>query len=147
MENKHDFMGTENITSLIIKFSFPAMLGMLVNALYNVVDRIYIGRIPDIGHLAIAGLGIVFPLVIISFSFALLLGIGSSACISLNLGDKKIEKAEKYLGTMIFMSILLSIVITVFNYLFLDKMLIMIGASGATFVYSKDYFSIINLGV
>lgn len=147
MENKHDFMETENITSLIIKFSFPAMLGMLVNALYNVVDRIYIGRIPDIGHLAIAGLGIVFPLVIISFSFALLLGIGSSACISLNLGDKKIEKAEKYLGTMIFMSILLSIVITVFNYLFLDKMLIMIGASGATFVYSKDYFSIINLGV
>ncbi|WP_068449345.1 MATE family efflux transporter [Caviibacter abscessus] len=147
MENKHDFMGTENITSLIIKFSFPAMLGMFVNALYNVVDRIYIGRIKEIGHLAIAGLGIVFPLVIISFSFALLFGIGSSACISLNLGDKKVKKAEKYLGTAIFLGIVVSILITIFNYLFLDKLLYIIGASGYTFIYAKDYFSIINFGI
>ncbi|WP_068268437.1 MATE family efflux transporter [Caviibacter abscessus] len=147
MENKHDFMGTENITSLIIKFSFPAILGMFVNALYNVVDRIYIGRIKEIGHLAIAGLGIVFPLVIISFSFALLFGIGSSACISLNLGDKKVKKAEKYLGTAIFLGIVVSILITIFNYLFLDKLLYIIGASGYTFIYAKDYFSIINFGI
>jgi len=83
MENKHNFMETESITKLLIKFSIPAIVGMFVNALYNVVDRIYIGNIKDTGHLGIAGIGVVFPVVILIFAFSLLIGIGSAAAVSL----------------------------------------------------------------
>ena len=83
MENKHNFMETESITKLLIKFSIPAIVGMFVNALYNVVDRIYIGNIKGTGHLGITGVGLVFPVVILIFAFSLLIGIGSAATVSL----------------------------------------------------------------
>ena len=70
---------------------------MFVNALYNVVDRIYIGNIKDIGHLGITGIGVVFPVVILIFSFSLLIGIGSAAAVSLKLGMKDREEAERFL--------------------------------------------------
>lgn len=96
MENRHNFMETESITKLLIKFSLPAIIGMIVNALYNVVDRIYIGNIKDIGHLGIAGVGLSFPVVILTFSFSLLIGIGGAACISLRLGEKKKKRLKNF---------------------------------------------------
>ena len=96
MENKHNFMETESITKLLIKFSIPAIIGMFVNALYNIVDRIYIGNIKDVGHLGIAAVGVTFPTVILMMAFALLIGIGSAASISLKLGMKDKKEAEKF---------------------------------------------------
>lgn len=106
MEKKHQLMGTEKITKLLIQFSLPAIIGMLVNALYNIVDRIYIGNIEKVGHIAIAGVGIVFPIVIFVFGFSILIGLGSATNASLNLGRKKKEEAERFLGTAIFLDLL-----------------------------------------
>lgn len=146
MENKHNFMETESITKLLIKFSLPAIVGMLVNALYNVVDRIYIGNIKDIGHLGITGVGITFPIVILIFSFALLIGIGAAACISLRLGRKKREEAEEYLGVAVFFAGIISFVILVLIFLFMDKIILMLGGSEFTFPYAKSYLWYLNFG-
>ena len=116
MENKHNFMETESITKLLIKFSIPAIVGMFVNALYNVVDRIYIGNIKDIGHLGITGIGVVFPVVILIFAFSLLIGIGSAAAVSLKLGMKDREEAERFLGVAVFLSFIISAVLMVIIY-------------------------------
>lgn len=146
MENKHNFMETENITKLLIKFSLPAIIGMLVNALYNVVDRIYIGNIKDIGHLGIAGVGLTFPIVVLNFSFALLIGIGAAACISLRLGQKKKEEAEKFLGVAVFLAIVISIIFVIIIYAYIDKIIILIGGSLETFQYAKVYLWYLTLG-
>ena len=113
MEKKHQLMGTEKITKLLIQFSLPAIIGMLVNALYNIVDRIYIGNIEKVGHIAIAGVGIVFPIVIFVFGFSILIGLGSATNASLNLGRKKKEEAERFLGTAIFFGFIVSLVLMV----------------------------------
>lgn len=89
MNSKHELLGHENMTKLIIKFSLPSMMGLLVNAFYNIVDRIYIGRIPITGHYDIAGIGVTLPMTIISFSLALMIGMGGATLISLNLGQRK----------------------------------------------------------
>lgn len=147
MENKHNFMEKEKITKLIVKFSFPAMIGMFVNALYNVVDRIYIGNIKDIGHLGITGIGVTFPVVILIFSFALLIGIGAAACISIRLGRKKLDEAETFLGRATFLAIVISAILMSIIYLFMDKIIMMIGGSEDTFFYAKSYLKYLTLGV
>ena len=147
MENKHNFMETESITKLLIKFSIPAIVGMFVNALYNVVDRIYIGNIKDIGHLGITGIGVVFPVVILIFSFSLLIGIGSAAAVSLKLGMKDREEAERFLGVAVFLSFIISTVLMLLIYFYMDKIIYFIGGSDKTFIYAKDYLFFINLGV
>lgn len=146
MDNKHNFMETESITKLLIKFSLPAIVGMFVNALYNIVDRIYIGNIKDIGHLGITGVGVVFPIVILTFSFALLIGIGSAARISLKLGEKNKEEAEKTLGIAFFFAMVVSFILMIFIFIFIDKIIMMIGGSKETFYYAKSYLLILNLG-
>lgn len=146
MENKHNFMETEKITKLLIKFSLPAIIGMVVNALYNVVDRIYIGNIKETGHLGITGLGLVFPIIIITFSFALLIGLGGAATISLKLGEKEKDEAENYLGVAAFYALMVSFIIVLIGNLFMDKIIYLIGASEITFPYAKSYLSIIIFG-
>jgi len=147
MENKHNFMETESITKLLIKFSIPAIVGMFVNALYNVVDRIYIGNIKDIGHLGITGIGVVFPVVILIFAFSLLIGIGSAAAVSLKLGMKDREEAERFLGVAVFLSFIISAVLMVIIYFNMDRIIYFIGGSKETFSYAKNYLFYINLGV
>lgn len=147
MENKHNFMETESITRLLIKFSIPAIVGMFVNALYNVVDRIYIGNIKDIGHLGITGVGVVFPVVILIFSFSLLIGIGSAAAVSLKLGMKDREEAERFLGVAVFLSFAISAILMLVIFFYMDKIIYLIGGSSQTFIYAKGYLFYINLGV
>ena len=140
MENKHNFMETESITKLLIKFSIPAIVGMFVNALYN-------GNIKDIGHLGITGIGVVFPVVILIFAFSLLIGIGSAAAVSLKLGMKDREEAERFLGVAVFLSFIISAVLMVIIYFNMDKIIYLIGGSKDTVIYAKDYLFYINLGV
>lgn len=145
--NKHNFMETEHITTLLIKFSIPAVIGMVVNALYNIVDRIYIGNMKDVGHYPMAGVGLTFPTVIFTFAFALLIGVGASANISLKLGEKNINDAEHYLGVSVFASLIVSIVMAIAYLFFMNKILIGLGGEGKTLFYAKEYFFTLSFGI
>ncbi len=91
-------LGEENVKKLLLKFSIPAIMGMLVNALYNVIDRVYIGHIKDVGSMAITGVGLTFPIMSILMAFSMLIGVGASSLISIRLGQKRKKEAEKILG-------------------------------------------------
>jgi len=145
-DSKHQFMGTEKVTKLLFKFSLPSMIGMLVNALYNIVDRIYIGNIPRIGKDAIAGVGLIFPVTLFVFAFSVLIGLGSANNISLLLGQKKKEEAEKFLGNALALAIVISLVLLLGVTLNIDKLIILIGGSANTSAHAKDYLSILALG-
>ena len=135
-----------NIKSLLLKYSIPAIISMLVSALYNVVDRIYIGNMPEVGTLAITGVGVTLPLANIVLAFSMLIGIGATANISIKLGEDKKRDAEKIVGHIITLSIILGIGITILGTLFMEPILKSFGASDITFKYAKDYISIILYG-
>ncbi|OFI06778.1 multidrug export protein MepA [Clostridium acetireducens DSM 10703] len=137
-------LATEKVSKLLIKFSIPAIVGMLVNALYNIVDRIFIGN--GVGALAISGLSITFPIVIIIMAFGMLVGIGSAASISIKLGENKKDEAEKILGNAFILSIVVSIIVTILGFIFMDDVLKSFGASDKTIYYVKEYLSIILIG-
>ncbi|WP_410208279.1 MATE family efflux transporter [Fusobacterium sp.] len=146
MKDKHQLMGTEKIGKLLLQFSLPAIIGMVVNALYNIVDRIYIGNIANVGHLAIAGVGIVFPVIIFVFGFSILIGLGSATNISLNLGRKNQDEAEKYLGTALVYGTVVSFILALIAYIWLDYIVGFLGGSEKTFVYAKEYLKVCILG-
>lgn len=139
-------LGEENISSLLMKFSIPAIVGMLVNALYNIVDRIFIGHIPVIGKLAITGVGITMPIMTIIMAFAMLVGIGAAAVISIKLGQGKTKEAEEILGNAFVLLIIFSIAITIVGLIFVDQILIAFGASADTIVYAKEFIIVIFIG-
>lgn len=136
-------LGTEPIWKLLLKYSIPAIIGMIVNALYNVVDRIFIGHIPDVGALAITGVGVTMPIMTIILAFGMLIGVGATANISIKLGQGKREEAETIIGNTITLSIIVSLAISVIGILFGDSILKMFGASDATLYYAKSYIYII----
>lgn len=136
----------EPIKKLLIEFSLPAIVGMLVNALYNIVDRIYIGHIKEIGALAISGVGVVFPVMIASLGFALLIGLGGATNISLLLGRGKVKEAEKYLGNMSVLSILIGSILSFLVIFFMDSYIEILGASSNTVKFATDYLRIVAFG-
>lgn len=135
-----------NIKNLLLKYSIPAIISMLVSALYNVVDRIYIGNMPEVGTLAITGVGVTLPLANIVLAFSMLIGIGATANISIKLGEDKKRDAEKIVGHIITLSMILGIGITILGTLFMEPILKSFGASDITFKYAKDYINIILYG-
>lgn len=139
-------LGEEKISTLLIKFSVPAIIGMMVNTLYNIIDRMYIGNIPKIGGLAITGVGITMPIMTIILAFGMLVGIGASARVSLKLGEHKREEAEKHIGNAFTLIVIISLIITVVGLLFLDKILNLFGASVDTEIYARQYMQIIFIG-
>ncbi|HZK39411.1 MAG TPA: MATE family efflux transporter [Clostridia bacterium] len=143
---KSNPLGTEKISKLILKFSVPAIVGMMVNALYNIVDRIYIGNSPDLGPDGLAGITIAFPLMLISLAFGLLFGVGGATLFSIKLGEKKPQEAEKILGNAFLMLILTSLLYTVIGQFYLEPMLTLLGASEATLPYAMEYMRIIFIG-
>lgn len=139
-------LGEENIGKLLIKFSIPAIVGMVVNALYNVVDRIFIGHIEGVGNIALSGVAVTFPISLIVMAFAMLVGIGTAALISIKLGQQKKEEAEHILGNAFTLIIIISLIVTVLGLIFLEPMLLKFGASKDTLPYAKEYISIILIG-
>ena len=111
MIDREKRLASENILKLLISFSVPAIIGMLVNALYNVVDRIYIGQMEGVGQLALTGVGLSFPIMTVVIAFAMLTGVGASANISIKLGQRKKDEAEHILGNALSLSIIFSILI------------------------------------
>ena len=108
-------LGTEKISKLLIRFSIPAVVGMLVSALYNIVDRIFIGNAPDIGKNGLAGITIGFPLMLITLALGVLFGVGGATLFSMRLGQKREQEAEEVLGNSFVLLVLSGIVYMIFG--------------------------------
>ncbi len=137
-------MSNRGIASLLWSFSLPAIVGMIVNSLYNVIDRIFVGR--GIGPDAIAATTVAFPIMIILFAVAILIGVGATALISIRLGEQKHEEAEKIAGNATLMLILLPAFFATIFFLYTEPVLIFFGASPNLLPLAKDFVQIIMLG-
>lgn len=144
--NQSNILGEEKISKLLIRFSVPAIIGMLVNTLYNIVDRMYIGNIPEVGGLALTGVGITMPIMTIIMAFGMLVGLGTSARISLKLGQHKKDEAQHHLGNAFTLILILSIMITIVGLIFMESILLIFGASVDTKIYAEQYMQIIFIG-
>lgn len=140
-------LGQGSVGKLLLKFSIPAIIGMIVNALYNIVDRIFIGQIPGgVGELALSGVTVTFPISTVIMAFGMLVGIGSAALISIRLGQQKKEEAEKILGNALILVIIILVALAIITFPFLDKLLVAFGASEKILPYAKEYIQIIIAG-
>lgn len=139
-------LGEEKVSKLLYKFSIPAIVGMMVNALYNIVDRIYIGNSPDLGANGIGGITISFPLTIILLSIGILFGQGGATLFSMNLGAKKHEGAQEALGNAFIMLILVGFSYMLLSQLFLVRLLKLFGASKTILPYAVEYMRYILFG-
>ena len=146
MKDNQQILGTEPVGKLLLKYSLPAIIGMIVNGLYNVVDRIFIGNIPGVGPLAITGLGVTMPIMTIVLAFGMLIGIGTTTNISIKLGQGKKEEAERLIGNAITLAIIIGLLASVIGLTFGNQILHMFGASEGSLPYAKAYINIILLG-
>jgi len=139
--NRSQQLGEEKIGKLLLKFSIPAMIGMLVNGLYNIVDRIFVGR--GVGSLALSGIAISFPITLAIMAFGMLIGLGATAVISIRLGQQKREEAERIVGNAFVLLLGISLTITLLGYLFMDPLLVSLGASSDVLPYARQYISVL----
>ena len=143
MEKSHE-LGTARIPVLLARFSVPAIVGMMVQALYNIVDRIFIGQ--GVGPMGIAGATIAFPLMLIQMAFSMLIGLGATSLISINLGAKHPEKAESVLGNAFVLLIAVAAVMSIGGFFLLDRLLRLFGASDTVLPFARAYTEVILLG-
>lgn len=135
---------TKKINKLVWDYALPAIIGTMVNATYNIVDRIFIGQ--GVGALAISGLAITFPVMNLTAALGMLVGAGAASRISINLGKKDPERAERILGNSFVLTILLNVVFMTLLMVYLEPILMAFGASEETFPYARDYLQIILPG-
>ena len=129
---------------LMIKYFIPAFIGVFVNALYNVVDRIFIGQ--GVGAEALSGISVIFPVMLIMMGFGMLIGIGTGVVVSINLGKREFEAAERTMGTGFALMLTMSVIIMVVTYLLKVPILKSFGSTDETFQYANDYLNIILAG-
>ena len=134
---------TEKIPKLLMEFSIPAIVGSLVFALYNIVDRMFIGK--GLGAYAMTGLSITFPIFTLYIAIGMLIGQGGGSLVSLRLGEGKKDEANKTLGNTVTLFTVFSILLMILGRIFLDDLLFLFGATENTLIYAKNYMSIINL--
>ena len=139
-------LGVEKTSVLLREFSIPAIVGMMVSALYNVVDRIYIGNAPDIGSQGLAGITIGFPIMILQLAIALLFGIGGATLFAIKLGEKKLEEADGILGNTFALLLISGFLFMLFGISFHKPLLRLFGASENVLPYAMDYMRIIFFG-
>lgn len=137
-------LGEGKVSKLLLKFSLPAIVGMLVNALYNVVDRIFIGNWG--GDEGIAGITVGFPIMLVTMAFAMLIGLGGTSLFSIKLGEQKREEAESILGNSLILMVIISATIAALGIIFMDPVLMITGASEKVLPYAREYLQIILLG-
>lgn len=146
MQSNKTELATGDIKKLLFKMSLPAILAQVINLLYNMVDRIFIGRIPNVGALALTGVGVTFPIIILITAFAALVSMGAAPRASIMLGKGNKEEAEKIMGNSFSAIIIVSIVLTITILLFGEEILLMFGASTDTIGYALEYINIYALG-
>ena len=142
--SKSNSLATDNIAKLLWMYTLPAMVGTVVMSVYNIVDRIFIGQ--GVGPLAISGLALTFPFMIVLMAFGMLIGAGSASRISITLGENNKEKAEKILGNAVTLTFIISGTVVLFAMLFMDNLLYLFGGTTNTIQYAHDYMKIIIPG-
>lgn len=146
MQNDKNFLGTAPIGKLLLKLSIPTVIAQLINMLYNVVDRIYIGHIPGIGAAALTGVGLFAPLLMLINAFAMLSGSGGAPRAAIFMGKKDNETAEKIMANCFSLILIFAVGLTVLFSIFAPKLLRLFGASDATLPYAVEYARIYIFG-
>ncbi len=146
METNNTYLGTEPVGSLLRKLAIPSVTAQLINMLYNIVDRIYIGHMPEHGAMALTGVGVCMPIIMIVTAFASVSSTGGAPRSSIFMEKQDYEKAEKTLGNCFFMQIFISVILTAVLLLWSRDFLLAFGASKRTIPYATDYMNIYALG-
>lgn len=146
MEANKEFLGTEPVGKLLFKLAIPTVVAQLINMLYNIVDRIYIGHMPGDGSLALTGIGVCMPLIMLVSAFAALVSSGGAPRASIFMGKQDYENAEKTMGNCFSLQAVVSLVLTVVLLLWNEELLLAFGASENTIGYATDYMSIYAIG-
>lgn len=137
-------LGTEKVGKLLMQYAIPAIVAMTASSLYNMVDSIFIGH--GVGPLAISGLALTFPLMNLAAAFGSLVGAGAATLVSMKLGQKDYDTAQRVLGNVVILNVGIGIIFTIITLTFLDPILYFFGASDDTISYARDYMKIILLG-
>lgn len=137
-------LGTEPIGKLLMKYAIPAVISMLAASIYNIVDRAFLGQ--GVGPLAIAGLAVTFPIMNLSASFGAMIGAGGSTLLSIKLGQRDYDTAERVLGNIVSLNIVIGAVFAILAIIFIDPILLFFGASENTIEYAREYMLIILYG-
>ena len=146
MDNKQATLelGTKPVGQLLVQYALPAIVAMSASSLYNIIDRAFIGQV--VGPEAIAGLGITFPFMNLSAAFGAAVGVGSSTCISVNLGQRNYKRAQQLLGNTVTLNLIIGLLFMAICLIFLDPILRFFGASDATLPYAREFMQIILVG-
>ena len=146
MNNKKEMLGTAPVGKLLFKLAIPTVIAQLVNMLYNVVDRIYIGHISEVGDLALTGVGVCMPIIMIVSAFAALVSSGGAPRASIFMGKKDMESANKILGACFGLQIIVSLILTVILLIWNRDFLLAFGASENTIEYATEYMRVYAIG-
>ena len=139
-------LGKERVGKLFFRLAIPVVIAQLVNLLYNLVDRIFIGHIEGVGDIALTGVGICFPLIMIISAVSCLCGMGGAPKAAIKMGENDLEGANKILGNCVTLTVISSLILTIIVLIFKEPILYLFGASDNTIIYSLDYISIYSLG-
>ena len=147
--NSNQFLGTERIGKLMKQYAIPCIISLLVGALYNIVDQIFIANASYLGSYGNAANTVIFPLTVIALAIAVMIGDGCCAFVSLSLGKKEPDKAKKSVGNSVVLTIVSSLLLCVLYLIFSDQIIAMFGGTvnAETFKHSKEYFFYISLGI
>ncbi len=146
MQDGKTFLGTQPIKKLLPKLAVPTVIAQLVNMLYNIVDRIYIGHIPEVGSLALTGIGVCMPLILIVSAFSAFVASGGAPRASIFMGRGDCDSAERTLDSCLTMQVIISLLLTAAMLIWKDELLYLFGASENTIYYAADYMGIYALG-
>ena len=146
MTQDKSFLGTQPVGKLLVKLAVPTVISQIVNMLYNIIDRVYIGHIPGEGSLALTGMGICMPIILIISAFAALVASGGAPRASICMGKGDNESAEKILGGCFAMQIIISAILTIVLFIWDKPLLMAFGASENTIDFAVDYMNIYALG-
>lgn len=139
-------LGTDRIGKLLTQYAIPAIIAQIAASLYNLIDRAFIGHIPNVGTDAISGLTNTFPFMNLSVAFGAMIGVGGATLLSVRLGQRDYDSAKNILGNLVTLNIIVGVLFAVVSFLFIDEILLFFGASENTLPYARDYMVVILLG-
>ena len=139
---KQNDLGRDKVGALLVRLAVPAITAQLINALYNIVDRMYIGHIAEIGDTALTGVGVTFPIIMLISAFSAFVGMGGAPRVAIKMGEGKKDEAEEIVGNSFITLIFISVILTAVFLLFGKPLLLMFGASTETLPYGLSYMNI-----
>lgn len=139
-------LGTEKVGKLLAQYAIPAIIAQIAASLYNLIDRAFIGHIPNVGTDAISGLTNTFPFMNLSVAFGAMIGVGGATLLSVRLGQRDYDSARNILGNLVTLNIIVGLLFAAVSFLFIDEILLFFGASENTLPFARDYMEVILLG-